>query len=143
MTVAKFEKTALGIAGVTALGIGAFILAAPHAFYAGYGISLGDDVNLLSELRGPAAGLAAFGIVMLTGIWRSGMRQISIVVALTVFLAFPVGRIVGLLADGVPSGNVIGALATELAIAALCLFAFRHRLGWLAPEGTNSRVASP
>jgi hypothetical protein len=30
---------------------------------------------------------------MLTGIWRSGMRQISIVVALTVFLAFPAGRL--------------------------------------------------
>ena len=143
MTVVKTEKTALGIAGVTALGIGAFILAAPHAFHAGYGISLGDDVNLLSELRGSASGLAAFGIVMLTGIWRSGMRQISIVVALTVFLAFPAGRLVGLLADGVPSGSVLGALAIELAIAALCLFAFRHRLGWLAPEGTNSRVAAP
>ena len=35
MTVARIEKTALGIAGVTALGIGAFVLAAPHAFYAG------------------------------------------------------------------------------------------------------------
>ena len=143
MTIAQLEKTALGIAGVTALGIGAFILAAPHAFYAGFGISLGDDVNLLNELRGPAAGLAGFGIVMLTGIWRSGMRQISIIVALTVFLAFPAGRFVCLLADGVPSGSVIGALVIELAIAALCLFAFRHRLGWLAPEGTNSRVLAP
>jgi len=143
MTVVMIERTALGIAGVTALGIGAFILVAPHAFYAGYCISLGDDVNLLSELRGPAVGLAASGIVMLTGIWRSGMRQISIVVALTVFLAFPAGRLVGLLADGVPSGSVIGALAIELAIAALCLFAFRHRLGWRVPEGTNSRVAAP
>ena len=59
------QKIALSIAGFTSLGIGAFILAAPHAFYASYGIALGQDPSLLSELRAPGAGLAAFGAVML------------------------------------------------------------------------------
>lgn len=122
-----FEKTALGISGVTALGIGGFILIAPHAFYATYGIALGNDANLLSELRAPAAGLAALGFLMLVGIIRHSWAQTSIAAALIVFLAFPAGRLVGLVADGMPSSGILGALILELMIAALCLVAFRRR----------------
>ena len=124
-----FQKIALGIAGVTSLGIGGFIVATPYAFYASYGIALGPDPSLLSELRAPGAGLAAFGAVMLAGIFRPAFRQAGIVAALIVFLAFPAGRVLSLLADGVPSGGILGALVLELAIAAICLFAFRRGTG--------------
>ena len=126
------QKIALGVAGFTSLGIGGFILAAPHAFYASYGITLGQDPSLLSELRAPGAGLAAFGAVMLAGIVRPALRQCAVVAALTVFLAFPAGRLVGLAIDGIPSGSIVGALVLELAIAALCLFAFRRGGGPVA-----------
>lgn len=120
------QKIALAVAGITSLGIGGSILAAPHAFYASYGIMLGSDPSLLSELRAPGAGLAAFGAVMLAGIVRPALRQSAVVAALIVFLAFPAGRILGLLTDGMPSGGILAALVLELAIAALCLFAFRR-----------------
>lgn len=120
------QKIALGVAGMTSIGIGAFIMTAPLAFYASYGIALGQDPSLLSELRAPGAGLAAFGVVILAGIIRPALRYTSVVAALTVFLAFPAGRVLGLLADGIPSGGILGALGLELAIAALCLFAFRR-----------------
>ncbi|MEM9780713.1 MAG: DUF4345 domain-containing protein [Pseudomonadota bacterium] len=122
------EKTALGISGATAFGIGAFILAAPHAFYASYGITLGDNASLLSELRAPGAGLAVCGALMLAGLWRAAMVPVSIAMALTVFLAFPAGRLVGLVVDGVPAGGILGALILELVVAALCIFAFGGRL---------------
>lgn len=123
-----FEKLALALSGLTALGVGAAILAAPHAFFAGYGITLPPDPSLLSELRAPAAGLAALGGLMLSGIRRAALRPVAIAAALTVFLAFPAGRLLGLAVDGAPSGPVLGALVFELAVAALCLLAFRHRL---------------
>ncbi|MAM62203.1 DUF4345 domain-containing protein [Maritimibacter sp. UBA3975] len=137
MTPTRFEKIALGLAGLTALTIGAFILFAPHAFYASYGITLGDDASLLSELRAPGAGLAGFGLLMLLGIWRHAVLPIGMTAALTVFIAFPVGRLVGLAVDGMPSGNVIGALTVELIIAALCLAAFRRRL-WRPASGLST-----
>ncbi len=140
MTLTRFEKVILGISGITALGIGGFILAAPHTFYTSYGITLGNDASLLSELRAPAAGLAAFGVVMLAGLVRSAFSQVAIVAALTVFLAFPAGRLVGLLVDGIPSGSIIGALVLEVAIAALCLTAFRHRLRPGASGRAGSRL---
>lgn len=133
MRPTMFEKIALGLSGLTALTIGAFILFAPHAFYAGYGITLGEDANLLNELRAPGAGLTGFGLLMLLGIWRQTMLPVGMAVALTVFIAFPAGRLVGLAADGMPSGSVIGALVVELVIAALCLAAFRRRLRQPAP----------
>jgi len=119
------QKIALGISGVTALGIGTFILAAPNAFYASYGIMPGSDPSLLSELRAPGAGLAVLGAIMLTGMFREALLQTAIIAALTVFLAFPAGRVVSMVADGMPSSGIVGALVLELAIAALCLIAFR------------------
>lgn len=141
MTLTRFEKIALGLSGITALGIGLAILAAPHTFYASYGIALGDDASLLSELRAPAAGLAALGALMLAGLARSAFSQVAIVAALTVFLAFPAGRLVGLLVDGMPSGSIIAALVLELAIAVLCLTAFRHRLRPGASGRAGSRLS--
>lgn len=123
------QKIALGVAGFTALGIGTLIVIAPHAFYASYGILLDPDPSLLSELRAPGAGLAAFGAVMLAGIVRSTLQQAAVVAALTVYLAFPAGRVLGLVTDGIPSSGIMGALVLELGIAALCLFAFRPGAG--------------
>ncbi|MCR8726736.1 DUF4345 domain-containing protein [Frigidibacter sp. ROC022] len=136
-----FEKIALGLSGLTALTIGASILSVPHAFYASYGITLGEDASLLSELRAPGAGLAGFGLVMLLGIWRTAILPASMATALTVFIAFPAGRLVGLAVDGMPAGNVIGALFAELFIAALCLTAFRRRLWNPAPGFSTTQPA--
>lgn len=141
MTPTRLEKIALGIAGCTALGIGGFILVAPQAFYAGYGIATGHDASLLSELRAPAAGLATLGIAMLAGIARSAWMGTSIVAALIVFLAFPAGRLVGIAFDGLPSGAILGALVFELAIAALCLVAFRPRLQAAQPTAGRADAA--
>lgn len=141
MNPTLFEKAALGLSGLTALAIGAFILVAPHAFYASYGITLADDASLLSELRAPGAGLAGFGVLMLLGIRRHAVLPIGMAAALTVFIAFPAGRLVGLALDGMPSGGVIGALVVELIIAALCLAAFRRRLWKPAPALSTPQPA--
>ncbi|GAA3855325.1 DUF4345 domain-containing protein [Celeribacter arenosi] len=141
MNPTLFEKIALGLSGLTALTIGGFILFAPHAFYASYGITLGQDASLLSELRAPGAGLAGFGVLMLIGIWRHAVLPIGMAAALTVFFAFPAGRLIGLAVDGMPSSNVIGALAAELIIAALCLAAFRRRLWQPSPRLSTAQPA--
>ncbi|SFN49460.1 protein of unknown function [Roseovarius lutimaris] len=129
MTLSIFQKFALGIAGVTALSIGGFILVAPHAFYADYGIALDRDPSLLSELRAPGAGLATLGAIMLAGSARAACARVALVAVLTVYVAFPIGRLISLAIDGMPSASVIGALGIEIAIATLCLVAFRHGRG--------------
>ncbi len=127
MQLTRFQKITLGLSGVTALVIGTLITLSPHTFYASYGITLGQDPNLLNELRAPGAGLAMFGALMLAGVLRAAMAPIALAVALTVFLAFPAGRIVGIVIDGMPSGSVIGALIFEVIVAGLLIAAFRTR----------------
>ena len=136
MTLTPLQRIALAIAGVSALGIGTAITITPHAFYASYGIALGSDPSLLSELRAPGAGLAILGAVMLAGVVRQSLSRVALVAALVVFLGFPAGRIVGLALDGIPSTAILAALVFELAVAALCLFAFRPGSG-----RAGSRVA--
>lgn len=134
MDLSRFQKIALGLSGFTALAIGLSILLVPHAFYASYGIPLDDNPNRLSELRAPGAGLASFGAIMLAGMMRPRLAPLAFKVALTVYLSFPAGRCVSLLVDGVPSASILGALAVELALAGLLLFAF----GWRSsvdPQG--------
>jgi hypothetical protein len=124
MYLTRFQKLCLGLSGATALVIGVSIALAPHAFFAGYGIALGQDPNLLSELRAPGAGLVALGAIMLAGILRAAMAPISIVTAFAVYLAFPVGRIVGIVMDGMPSAPVLSAMVFEIAIAIVLFVAF-------------------
>ena len=124
MKLTRLQKTVLGIAGITALAIGAVILFTPHAFYASYGVTLGQNPNMLSELRAPGAGLAALGVVMLAGLVRAALAPVALVAALTVYLAYPFGRVVSFLVDGVPSDSVLGALAVEIVIAVLLAAAF-------------------
>ena len=121
----SFQKATLAIAGLTAIAIGAFILVAPIAFYASFDLPLGSSPDLLSDVRAQAANLAALGVVMLAGIVRPEWSRVSVVVAFVVFLAFPLGRFVAIAADGLPSQSMLAALGFELAIAALCLVAFR------------------
>ena len=141
MSLTRFQKLALGLAGVTASGIGAFILIAPHAFYASYGISLGTDPSLLSELRAPAAGLLALGALMLAGLLRPAWTQSAVIAALIVFFAFPAGRVIGLIVDGLPSGSVLGALIAEVVIAGMLFAAFGRRRGNALTSGNDTRIA--
>ena len=124
MLMSKFQKIILGFSGFIAFVIGSFITLAPLAFYAGYGITLDSDPNLLSELRAPGANLAVLGVVVMAGLFVRSLEKISIAIALVIFLAFPVGRVIGIVADGMPSTSVLSALAIEIVVGALLLITF-------------------
>jgi hypothetical protein len=134
MKTIKLQKVALAIAGMTALSIGISIFASPQAFYASYGITVGTNPDLLSELRAPAANLAALGSAMLVGIFVPAWRRVSSTVALIVFVAFPLGRITSLLLDGMPTTGILGALIIEVLVGVLCAVAFWPRTETARPD---------
>lgn len=120
-----FQKTTLAVAGVTALGIGATITVAPQSFYALYGITLGADPSLLSEVRAPGANLAVLGGLMLLGLLRPALTRLSLTLAAAVFLAYAAGRAVGFVLDGIPSAGLLEAFAIELVIGMIAVLAVR------------------
>ncbi|MDV7144976.1 DUF4345 domain-containing protein [Tropicimonas sp. TH_r6] len=139
MVTTLFQKLTLGAAGLMALGIGLAITVIPHDFYAGYGISLGTDPTLLSELRAPGANLAALGAVVFAGAVHPGMARLSAALGAMLFLAFAFGRVVGLCLDGWPGESILAALAIEIVIGLLCLLALQvqgHRPVLLAKTPT-------
>lgn len=143
MNLSKFQKFTLILSGVIALTVGISILADPFYFYKSYAIFLPDNPNLLSELRGPAANLAAMGTIMLAGAFYRPMTRTSITTAKTVFIAFPIGRLVSITVDGIPSEGILAALYVELLIAAFLVLAFtRHSMPSERQQDTFSGVSS-
>ncbi|MEL6692276.1 MAG: DUF4345 domain-containing protein [Pseudomonadota bacterium] len=119
------QRTIIGIAGLIAASIGIAITVIPNAFYASSSISIAADPNLLSELRAPGANLAALGGIMIAGAFRSKWFNLSRVLAISVFFAFAVGRLVSWWIDGTPNTSIIIALAIEVVIGSLVLLTTR------------------
>ncbi|MBO9427265.1 DUF4345 domain-containing protein [Labrenzia sp. R4_1] len=121
MHIPWFDRAILGVAGVTALGIGLAITAVPAGFYAAYDIVLGSNPSLLNELRAPGANLAALGGLILAGAFLSGVSRLSAALGATVFLAYALGRFVSMGLDGAPHSGLVTALVVELVVGGLCL----------------------
>ena len=111
--------TYLVIAGLLLLAIGGSILIAPHAFHGSNGITLGDNPNLLSEIRAPGGLLAGSGIVILTGAFRRQLRSWAVELTALVYGSFGVARLISMALDGVPSSLMMGATLLELIVAFL------------------------
>ncbi|MFS4579947.1 DUF4345 domain-containing protein [Phaeobacter sp. C3_T13_0] len=122
-----YQKFTLSAAGLTACSIGLAITFATHGFYAGYGIDLGENRALLSELRAPGANLAILGAVIFTGVLRPGLARLSAALGTLVFFAYASGRIVGIVLDGWPGESILVALAIELIVGSLCLFELQRQ----------------
>ena len=125
MQLSRIQMAVLFVAGLTACAIGTFIAVSPQAFYLSYGIDLRGNFDLLSELRAPGTNLAALGGLMMAGLFKPALRPTAAIASMLVFTAFAVGRVLGIILDGVPSTAIQLALAIELTIAAACFFAFR------------------
>ena len=122
---------ALFTAGTVAAGIGVAGLFFPQAFHAGSGIILGDNINLLNEMRAPAGGITAMGLLILLGLVIPILTFTSIVSASVMYLAYGFSRLYSILTDGMPEGILLLATGLELFIGLLCaytLIRFRTRL---------------
>lgn len=127
MNTTKALNCGLLISGLIAAGIGAAILVAPGPFYATYGIELGGDASLLSEIRAPGGALLALGLLMTIGAFVPALRFASTVVAAAVYLPYGLSRLLSMAIDGLPDTGLIGAAVLELAIGAAALVAVRRQ----------------
>lgn len=123
MNTSIYHKAVLLIAGVTAIGIGGTILAAPGAFYASYGIVLPQDVSLTNELRASGASVVMLGLLTLAGLVFVRFATASTLLAAAMFLAYGAARALSIGIDGQPDGGMVTAMIAELVIGAASLAA--------------------
>lgn len=114
-------RTSLGLAGVAAGFIGASILAAPQAFFAGNGVELNADPSLMSEIRAPGGVLLIAGVYLLYQAIVARQLRLALEVGSAVFGAYGLARLLSIVLDGVPSTSLIAATGAELAIAIVLL----------------------
>ena len=107
----------LVISGLILLVIGGTILLEPHLFHGSNGIALGNDPNLLSEIRAPGGLLACSGITILMGAFRNQMRPLAATLSILVYGSFGMSRLVSMGLDGIPSSSIVGAAAVEVTVA--------------------------
>ncbi|MDJ0712386.1 MAG: DUF4345 domain-containing protein [Woeseiaceae bacterium] len=111
----------LVIAGLLLLTIGSAILLVPHAFHGSNGIVLGDNPNLLSEIRAPGGLLAASGAMILVGAFRVRLRASAVQLTTLVYGSFGLARLVSMALDGMPSNSIVGATVLEFVVASIGL----------------------
>ena len=122
MKNSKALKTILFISGLIAAGIGAAILFIPVAFHATTGIELGNDTNLLNEIRAPAGALLASGILIITGAFVERLTFTSTVVATLLYLSYGLSRILSMVIDGMPAEELVQVAVLEIIIGLVCVF---------------------
>jgi len=119
-------KSLLVVSGLLAAGIATMIIFVPDAFYAGYGIDPGANVNLASELKAPAGMLLISGLLMFAGIIRSEFVIPSLGLATVLYLSYGLSRLVSMSIDGVPDSALVSAALLEIVVGLSCYASLRY-----------------
>lgn len=128
MNNSKSPRVLLTVSGLLATSIGGAVLLAPASFHAISGIELGEDVNLISEIRAPGGALLIAGLLMWLGVFVRTFAFTSTVIAAAVFMSYGLSRLLSMAVDGLPDSGLVAATAIELTIGAISLRALgRYR----------------
>jgi hypothetical protein len=119
----KVVKSILLISGLIGSGIGASILFTPVAFYATYGIAMGDNFGLLNEIRASGGALLASGLLIMSGAFVDKLAFTAIVVSTLLYLSYGLSRVMSIAIDGVPAEGFVESAALEIVIGLACIFA--------------------
>lgn len=123
MKNSKIVKVILIVSGVIAAAIGAAILFTPISFYASYGITLGNNVSLLNEIRAPGGALFAMGILIVSGAFVKKITYTAMVISALLFLSYSLSRVIAIAFDGVPVNGLVQATMLESLIGLACAYA--------------------
>lgn len=126
MEYSKAVKALQFIAGTVGLIIGAGMTFSPIAFQSSAGITLGDNISLLSETRSPGSLLLIGSIIILASVFKSKLRYIGLVLTSLMYLGYGFGRTISLIVDGVPHQSLLIALVLELIVGGIALYILWH-----------------
>ena len=128
MTKISLTKVLQIVAGITGIGIGGALLFTPVAFEASAGIDVGENISLLSELRAFGGSIFFGGTLVLSGAFVPALSEFSLVLSSLFYTSIGIGRCVGIVLDGMPAESLVLAMAAELVIGGLSMYAlFAHR----------------
>ncbi len=86
-----------------------------------HGHDLGDDADMLSEMRGAGTYTLLAGLTILAGAVMPAIRPTSFAVGTVIFVGYAVGRLASMAIDGRPSEDVVKGLFSEVLFGGLHL----------------------
>lgn len=122
MNMSHAARAFLVVSGVVLIGVGGALLFVPVAFLASSGIDLGDNVNLLNEIRAPGGMLFAAGILVAVGAIQKNMARMSMVLSILIYMSYGASRILSIVVDGMPGDSQIAAAGIEIILGSLGVF---------------------
>ncbi len=111
------------LSGILLVGIGFATTFMPIEFSARNEIDLGGNIGLLNDTRAAGAGLLGAGIIIMLGAFIRKLAFTSLVVSILIYLSYAFGRIVGIVADGMPVDGLVKATAVEVVLGLVGVFA--------------------
>lgn len=123
MKNSKLLKSILFLSGLIAITIGGMILFTPVSFHATSGITLGDNISLLNEVRAPGGALLAMGVLITLGAFSAKLAFTSILLSTLLYLSYGLSRIVSMIVDGSPTEILILVAILEIIIGLVCAIA--------------------
>ncbi len=126
----KFTKILLFLSGLIGISIGGALLFAPVAFEASAGIDLGDDINLLSEIRAPGGTLLIAGVIIMLGSFLDKITYFSLAISSLFYLSYGLSRIISIFLDGMPNESLVIATLVEIVIgliSVICLYRTKQK----------------
>lgn len=116
-------KLILGLCALLIALPGAFALFSPEGFTARNGADISGVASLLNDYRSLGGMMLATGIILILGIIHKRMAFTATVVAVGMYLAMTIGRVVSIGVDGLPAKGLIAATVVEGILALLAIFA--------------------
>ncbi|MEL6675421.1 MAG: DUF4345 domain-containing protein [Bacteroidota bacterium] len=116
MKDSKVLKAYLIVAGLLLAFIGGATLLMPVALKTGSGIDIAGNINVINDVRASSALLFSLAVVMLTGAFSPKLTYTASLLSAVLFLALGTGRVVSILADGMPVEGLIGATGLEFVL---------------------------
>ena len=112
MITKRFSQVFLGLMGLAFCKVGIEALMDPETVLTQVGITL-DNPSALSSMRALYGGMhLVFGLFCIWGIFKNPESPLLLVLLYTI--GFTVGRVSGIIVDGVPNEFVITWLITEI-----------------------------
>ncbi|MEL6537778.1 MAG: DUF4345 domain-containing protein [Bacteroidota bacterium] len=116
MKNAKLPRVYLIISGLLLTVIEGASLVQPVAFKATAGIDLAGNISAINDARAYSTLLLSVAVLALAGAFNTRLRYTANLVAPLTFLALGAGRVISLIADGMPAEGLVKATVLELVL---------------------------
>ena len=124
----SFLSTLLLIAaGFVALAVGGILLFAPEVLFEMSNVVLGDNPDLLSEIRAPGGLLLASGGFVFLAAFVARFKTAALALGAMLYLSYGLARLFSIAVDGAPGPSLQQATMLELVLGVLCLIALLAR----------------